>query len=122
MPQLFDQLTYCREWLEAALSHGDQAHTFDDIAAGVLTGRYRLWVSPKGCAVTEIQVYPRKKVLNIFLAGGDMDAIKGFAPACDEYARNMGCSDLVLTGRKGWVRAAPEGWQVSHTTMKRSLT
>lgn len=122
MQQLFDRLTHCRPWIEAALAYGDDAHTFDDIAQGILAGRYRLWVRPNGCAVTEIQVYPRKKVCNVFLAGGDMQVIKDLQAPCEEYARAMGCSDLVLTGRRGWVRAlADNGWAETHTTMKRSL-
>ena len=35
----------------------------------------QLWQGPRGCIVTEIVVYPRKKVLNLFLAGGELDQI-----------------------------------------------
>jgi len=119
---LFDQLAACRGWIEDALEYAGGAHTFDDIARGVLDGRFRLWIKPTGCAVTEIQTFPRKKVCNIFLAGGDMQTIKDLQAPCEEYARMMSCSGLVLTGRKGWVRAlASEGWAESHTTLKREL-
>lgn len=123
MQPLFDQLIYCREWLEAALGHGDGNHTFDDVAAGVLTGRYRLWVRPNGCAVTEVLQFPRKKVCNVFLAGGEMQTVKDLQAPCEEYARAMGCSSVVQTGRKGWSRELKEqGWRETHVTLERKLT
>ena len=118
----FDALIRCRDWIEAALSYSDHTHTFDDIAAGILSGRFRLWEKPRGCAVTEFIVYPRKKVCNVFLAGGDMQVIKDLQEPCSEFARMNGCSELVLTGRKGWVRALEKnGWVESHVSMKRAL-
>ena len=122
MQQLFDRLTTCRPWIEAALEYGDGNHTFDDIAAGVLTGRYRLWVRQNGCAVTEIISYPRKRVCNVFLAGGEMQVIKDLQAPCEEYAKANGCSSLVLTGRKGWVRALRDnGWSEIHTSLERKI-
>ena len=119
---LFEQLARCRAWIEAALEYGDGNHTFDDIAAGVLSGRYRLWERPQGCAVTEIITFPRKRVCNVFLAGGEMSTITDLQAPCEEYARASGCSSLVLTGRKGWVRVlADHGWNEIHTSMERKL-
>lgn len=120
---LFDQLIHCRPWLEAAIAYGDGCHDFDSVAAGVLTGRFRLWVRPKGCAVTEIQVYPKKRVCNVFLAGGDMQTILDLEEPCMEYAMNQGCADVVLTGRDGWERVlGARGWEKTHTSMRRKLT
>lgn len=120
---LFDRLAHCRKWIEDALAYGDDNHSFDNIAGGVLSGRYRLWVRPNGCAVTEIITYPRKRVCNVFLAGGEMQTIKDLQAPCEEYARANGCSSLVLTGRKGWVRALKDyGWNEVHTSLERKLT
>lgn len=118
----FDQLTYCREWILAALEYSDGGHNFDDIALGVLSGRYRLWMRDNGCAVTEILEYPRRRVCNVFLAGGDMQVVKDLQAPCEEYARSQGCTALYLTGRSGWQRALKnDGWEVAQTSMKRVL-
>ena len=73
--QQVDELERCRPWIEDALKYCGGTHHFDDIAAGVYAGRMQLWPAPRGCIVTEIVVYPRKRVLNLFLAGGELDQI-----------------------------------------------
>ena len=117
---IFDQLTRCRAWIEAALAYSGGTHTFDDIAAGVLTGRFRIWERPNGCAVTEFVVFPRKKVLNVFLAGGEMQAIKDLEAPAAEFARANGCHAMTISGRAGWKRALPH-WQQVHQTQELTL-
>lgn len=117
---IFDQLTRCRAWIEAALEYSGGTHTFDDIAAGVLTGRFRLWERHNGCAVTEFVMFPRKKVLNVFLAGGDMQAIKDLEQPAVEFARANGCHAMTISGRSGWKRALPH-WRQVHQTQELTL-
>lgn len=117
---IFDQLIHCRPWIEAALAYSGGTHTFDDIAAGVLSGRFRLWVRPNGCAVTEFVNFPRKRVLNVFLAGGEMQAIKDLEQPAAEYARANGCQSMTISGRVGWQRALPH-WQQVHQTQELQL-
>ena len=56
----------CRPWIEAALEYSGGTHTFEDISEGIQDGRMQLWPATRGCIVTEIVVYPRKKYLNVF--------------------------------------------------------
>ena len=121
-PALFDRLTDCRGWIEAALGHADGTHTFDDVAGGVLTGRFHLWHEPDACVVTEFVNYPRKRALNAFLAGGNLETIRRHMAAAELFARENGCDIITMTGRRGWVRAlSPDGWVETHTSMKRVL-
>ena len=60
-----------KAWIESALKKGGNTHDFKDIVDGVMSGDFQLWMGSNGCAVTEIVVYPNKKVLHVFLAGGD---------------------------------------------------
>ena len=119
---LFDDLTRCREWIEAALKHTGGTHTFDDIAAGCYLGKFRLLTDPEGCLVLEVHEFPRKRVLNVFLAGGRLTAGLSRLEDIDEVARELGASEITMTGRSGWERVLAEhGWQKEHVTMKRVL-
>ena len=70
-----EELERCRPWIEAALEYSGGTHDFIDVAEGIYKGTMQLWPTPRGCIVTEIVVYPRKKVLNVFLGGGELDQI-----------------------------------------------
>ena len=65
----------CRPWIDDALEYSGGTHTFEDVYDRILDGKLQLWPAERGCAVTEIVVYPKKKVLHVFLAGGEMDQI-----------------------------------------------
>jgi len=54
--------------------------------------------------VTEIVTYPQKRVLHIFLAGGELDQILDMEDSLIQWGKAQGCSGLTLAGRKGWVR------------------
>jgi hypothetical protein len=67
-----------------------------------------LWPGDKASAITEIQVYPRKLVCNVFMAGG-----KGGLQEIVEWTKRGGalehwafnrwrCDWIAYTGRKGW--------------------
>lgn len=105
---VFDELIRCRQWVEAALEYSGGTHSFEDIAAGVLSGRFQLWPAAKSVVVTEIVVYPKLKDLHIFLAGGDLEELKGMQPSVEAWGAQLGCSRVTLTGRKGWVRVFTE--------------
>jgi hypothetical protein len=95
---------YCRKWIEDALEYSGGSHVFEDVVEGITSGRMQLWPAERGCAVTEIVVFPRKKVLNCFLAGGEMDAITDMLDAAKDWGRAQGCVGLTLAGRPGWER------------------
>jgi hypothetical protein len=68
-------IEHCRPWIEDALAYSGGTHTFEDVERRILESHLQLWPAERGCAVTEIVIYPRKKVLHVFLAGGEMDQI-----------------------------------------------
>ena len=106
------EIERCRKWIEDALEYSGGTHTFDDIAELIGKGRLQLWPAKKSCIVTEITVYPRKKVLHVFLGGGDLDEILDMHQSVVQWAKDQGCSSLTMTGRKGWVKALKDdGWK-----------
>ena len=104
MASLSDDLVRCRPWIEAALEYSGGTHDYFDVCQAVFTGKMQLWAAEKGCMVTEIVVYPKKKVLHIFLAGGELDQILDMEGSLIEWGKMQGCSSLTLAGRKGWIR------------------
>lgn len=118
---IFDLLAKHRPHIEAALEYNN-THEFDDIAAGVLTGRYQLWEMPNGCLVTEVVTYPRRKVVNVFLGGGDLEETMAMHERLEEWAAEIGAKSLTVSGRHGWSRVLPKyGWEKQLMTMEKKL-
>jgi len=116
------EIERCRPWIEAALAHGGDTHTFQDIVDGIMSGHMQLWPAPKGCAVTQIVVYPRKKALHLFLAGGELDQLLDMTESAMAWGRGQGCSVMSLTGRMGWQRALKtKGWGATMITMEKEI-
>jgi len=112
------QLQRCRPWIEAALAHNGGTHSFDDVAAAIGTGVMQLWPAPRGCLVTEIVAFPRKTVLDVFLGGGELDQLADMHRDVIAWAKTQGCTEAVITGRRGWVRAFKKhGWAEQSTVL-----
>jgi len=111
-----------REWINDALEYSAGTHTFDDVLDGIRAGRMQLWPAERGCAVTEIVVYPQKKVLHVFLAAGEMDQLFDMIDEAAEWGRRQGCTSMSLAGRLGWQRAMkPLGWEAKMVVMERGI-
>lgn len=120
---VLEELLRCRSWIEDALEYAGGTHLFEDIVAAVIEGRMQLWAGEKGCAVTEIIVYPRKKVIHVFLAGGDMSQIIDFEESALEFGRMNGCTTMTLAGRKGWTKVLDKhGWKESFVVMSKETS
>lgn len=73
----------------------------------LVTGRANLWLMDRRAAcVTQIQEYPRGRVCQIVLAGGDgvHDWIDELHETVRRHARFYGCKKLRINGRIGWLR------------------
>ena len=87
-----------------------------------MSGHMQLWMGANGCAVTEIIVYPNKKVLHVFLAGGDKGyGIKQITDMHDDamaWGKQQGCDGMTVAGRKGWKKVLQSrGWSEQFTTL-----
>lgn len=118
----FSDFARCIPWLQAALDAGGNTHTIADVFDAVAAGRMQFWPAPRGCAITEIIAYPRKKVLHIFLAGGEMDQIVDMDGSATEFARANGCDGMSICGRRGWARVLKDnGWEETMTTLVKEI-
>jgi len=99
--------------IEKALVHSEgELHT-EDVLRLIFEEKQVLWVGMKDgeifCAgVTEIVVYPRKKVLRIITfatkSGHDYEHWINFAEVIEGFAVRHGCSSLEAWTRKGLAR------------------
>ncbi len=72
--------------------------------------------------MTEIVSYPQKKVLHIFLAGGEMDQIVDMDSSAVEFAKMNGCTGMSIAGRKGWAKVLKEkGYQETYTVLGKDI-
>lgn len=118
MPSTADELLRCKHWIESALEYAEGTHDFKNIVDEVLTGTMQLWAGEKGCAVTQIINYPNKKVLHVFLAGGEMEQIVDFQESAKKFGKMNGCTAMSIAGRKGWAKVLPKhGWSEKYTVM-----
>ena len=116
------ELEAYRGWIDDALEYSGGTHIFEDVVDGIKSGRMQLWPTEKGCAVTEIVVYPRKKVLHIFLAAGDLDQLLDMIDAAAAWGIQQGCQAMTMSGRRGWLRVlGKQGWANTMTVMERKL-
>ena len=112
----------CRKHIEAALEYSGGTHDIIDIYEGLYKGTMQLWPAKDSCLVTEIIKYPKKKVLNIFLGGGDLTEILSMHSDVISWAKQQGCTALNMTGRFGWKKPlAKHGWQPMHTSYVKEI-
>lgn len=113
-------------WLSAALTAQDARPlwTLDDVRADLEARQAHLWLGERAAMVTTISDFPGagERIIECWLAGGDMNEILAMTPPIEDWARRVGCTQAHVTGRKGWVRAlAPFGYDHYATTVRKLL-
>lgn len=110
-----DDLRARRQYVEAALAYTGGTHTYQDVEDMVVQGRLQVWPAPHAAVITEILEHPQQKTLHVFLAAGSMSEIAVMEPIVLEWAREQGCTQASMLGRKGWGRTflTKVGWQPS---------
>lgn len=101
-PPIIEHFERCRPWLVEALD--GTFYTIDDVARALAENRAQLWPGKNAVIVTEINTYPSERVIQVWLAGGDMQEIMQMAAGLESWARLNGCSSVLVEGRKGWAR------------------
>ena len=88
------------------------SHSIDDVLEEVKDGSAVFYPVRDGAAVFRLGDYPQKKVLLIWLYGGEMASnIKGVLEAAEFHAEELECTELMIVGRRGWERVLkPHGF------------
>ena len=104
-PNWVKEFRRCEKWIEDALEYSHGTHNIQDIFEDVLNGRVEFWPGKECALITQVCHYPRKKMIHVFLAGGNIKEIEKIEKHIIEWATNQGCTALSLTGRPGWTRS-----------------
>lgn len=111
-----------RHHIEAALEYSGGSHSFDDVRDGVLAGRMQIWPGKHSVAITEIIVYPKKRVLHVFLAGGEMAELIDMIDSAAAWGDAQGCTSVTMSGRRGWERVlGNHGFKPVMIVMERAI-
>ena len=80
-------------------------HSVDDVLDEVQEGSALFYPVQDGAAVFKMGEYPQKRVLLIWLYGGELASnIEGVLEAADFHARELDCTEITIGGRRGWER------------------
>ena len=98
-------------FLAAALEFSG-SHSVEDVLEEVKEGSAVFYPVRDGAAVFRLGEYPQKRVLLIWLYGGEMASnIEGVLEAAEFHAEQLECTELMIIGRRGWERVLkPHGF------------
>jgi hypothetical protein len=98
-------------FMERAAKYTYGRYTSDDIYDSVVEHNYQLWVAfdetgIKGAVVTNIGIYPKRKLLTMAFCGGqDLKEWKDpMLSLLQRFAKDMGCDGIESTARAGWAK------------------
>jgi hypothetical protein len=112
-----------KPFLANALEHSGNEYTVDDVLKEIQDDHAIFYPTKKGASVFRIARYPRKRMLRIWLAGGDMgSSIDSILEAAEYHAAEHECDGIEVLGRRGWERVLkPYGYEHKRVMLIKEL-
>ena len=103
-----------RPSIEKTLAKMGGMFTQEDVLSRILTGQMHFWERDGTFAITEFEIYPRKKFLNVFLTGGNLAGVKALEEDLAKVAKQSGCNKMVAFVRGGYAKKRDlfPGWEL----------
>lgn len=102
---LIDEFARCAPYLMAAIDYNGGECSLADVYDGIRSGAYALMGGKASALVLEPVAHPSgKRVLNFFLAGGDLEELKQMEQQVCQWARVEGYDSVAIFGRRGWLK------------------
>ena len=126
--ELIAEAHRCWPWMKAAMQRGMPSgiltHDLDDIIQMLLDGNAQLWSTEDGCIVTCVTTFPKTRIVQIWLMGGDFEqVVSEHEAALVDWATSIGACLLYVQGRKGWLRRLKDrGYQQNQVILSLELT
>jgi hypothetical protein len=103
--------------LERALDRQGGLWSITDILERISQGTMQSFVRGNSWAVTQISVFPRRRILEIVAVVGDLGDCRLLHNEIIAFADKMNVDLVAAYGRLGWVRdARRNGWKVKTTS------
>lgn len=97
-------------------------HTIDSIEGSLACGRAHLLTLPDCCFVVELADYPQARACQVMWAAGALEAVVAGAPRLHAWAKAQGCTEMLVEGRAGWIRALKDiGYRPWSVTLRKAL-
>lgn len=104
-------VSYHTSRLQSALDAGGNTHDIEDVRDMITQGRAYLFSGANAVIVAEIIQYPRKRVLNFWLAAGDLSELIKLEEKVSNFGKSIGIFHQEFRGRFGWRDIAKKhGW------------
>jgi hypothetical protein len=95
----------CKQWIVDALEYNGGEVSVAAVWDGIKSGDFQLMPGLNSVIVLEpVHHSSGKKVLNYFLAGGDLEELQDMERHCSGYAKQMGYDSVSIFGRRGWLK------------------
>ena len=99
-----------QEKMERWLHDAGDYYTFEDIMDFISEGKFQSFAVGDTWIVTQVDEYPRRKVVHITLVVGNYEEAEQALPEIYEFARSIGATRVTGFGREGWFRHPAPGW------------
>lgn len=112
-----------RPYMVTALEESGGEYTVDDVLSEVQQDHAIFYPAKLGAIVFKVIRYPRKRMLRIWLAGGDMEScLDTMLEASDYYAEKHECDGIEVVGRRGWEKVLkPHGFSHKRVMLIKEL-
>ena len=93
-----------KKLIEKALKYNPGTHTYEDVVNGISNQSMIFWPGKDSFIITELNKFPQKRALHIFLSAGNLDELGKMRPAIEDFASKAKCDFITIAGRPGWKR------------------
>lgn len=105
--QLADAWPQVRDWIAAAIAVGPGDENEHDVFIALARGQYQLWHEDRLAVVTQVQQYPRQKVLMVLYAGapehsGAVERLHALLARERQAFKDAGIAKLRVQGPRDW--------------------
>ena len=86
----------------------EEIYSISDIKDRLRTRQAQCFSDGDSIAITSVSNYPKKRILNLWMVTGNLGTIFNGENFLFEWARERGCQEVQLMGRKGWKKILPD--------------
>ena len=122
MPKWESELKRCKKYLLPVFKKFD-TYNWSDVVENVKQGRWYLLTLPNSALLIEFLEYPRKRVLYVLAAGGNLEEIIKSESDVISIAKAKDCSSIEVRGRLGFEKITKDikGWKKQYTVISKNL-
>ena len=97
--------------MDRALKFGQNLYTLDDIKHNLDAGWMQAHTVGDTLAITQINVWPRRKAVDVILVVGNMDEALQLENVVENWGKDIGADLITAIGRPGWWKFRTSGWK-----------